>query len=92
MLTGKKELNLKEAIFTTENAHFGGNLSYYKFENSLQQFTSFIKSLSTNKLISYNHTDFHSVNTHTAIFRMMTDTIPVHVSDTTLIIPFTFPI
>lgn len=92
MLTGKKELNLKEAIFTTENAYFDGNLSHYKFENSLQQFTSFIKSLSTNKLISYNHTDFHSVNTHAAIFRMMTDTIPVHVSDTTLLyhLPFQY--
>ncbi|WP_291584737.1 hypothetical protein [Bacteroides sp.] len=92
MLTGKKELNLKEAIFTTENAYFDGKLSRYKFKNSLQQFTSFIKLLSTNKLISYNHTDFHSVNTHAAIFRMMTDTIPVHVSDTTLLyhLPFQY--
>ena len=50
MLTGKKELNLKEAIFTTENAYFDGNLSHYRFENSLRSVYSNSHLLSSHSL------------------------------------------
>lgn len=68
MLTGRETVNLKRAIFTVENAFWDGNLNYQNFEYKLQQYVSFIKSLSVNKLISYNHADFHSVNIHATIF------------------------
>ncbi|WP_303071287.1 hypothetical protein [Bacteroides nordii] len=92
ILSGKKEYSLKEAIFAVENAYFEGRLNREDFEHELQQFVSFAKSLSTNNLISYNHTDFPSVNIHAAIFRMMTDTIPVYISDTTVLyhLPFQY--
>lgn len=92
MLSGKKKLSLKESIFAVENAYFEGQLTHKDFEFRLQQFVSFAKSLSANKLISYNHTDFLSVNAHAAVFRLMTDTIPVYVSDTTLLyhLPFQY--
>lgn len=92
MLMNKKVLSLKEAVFAVENAYFEGQLRRDGFEHNIQQFASFVKSISANKLISYNHADFKSVNTHAAIFRAMTDTIPVYVSDTTLLyhLPFQY--
>lgn len=92
ILCGKSALSLKKAIFVVENAYFNGNLSYNKFGCQLQQYCDFIKLLSANHLISYNHADFYSVNVHAAIFRMMTDTIPVHVSKTSLLyhLPFQY--
>lgn len=82
MLSGKKELSLKEAVFAVENAYREGNLNYREFEHTLQQFASFTRSVSAENQISYNHPDFFSVNTHAAIFRILTDTIPVNVSGT----------
>lgn len=69
-----------------------GGLNREDFEHELQQFVSFAKSLSTNNLISYNHTDFPSVNIHAAIFRIITDTITVYISDTTVLyhLPFQY--
>lgn len=92
MLTEKKAMDLKEAIFTVENAYFDEGLSFEHFDSRLNEFVAFVKTLSSDKLISYNHADFHSVNVHAAIFQMMTDTIPVLAPDNTLLyhLPFQY--
>ena len=84
MICNKSQLNLKKAIYTTENAYYDGKLNYESFERLLQQYASFSRNLSEHPLITYNYPDYHSVNTHAAIFQMMTDTIPVYVNDSTI--------
>lgn len=92
MLLDDKAINLKKVIYEVENAYFEGQLSYQDFGDRLQQYVSFIELVSANNLISYNHADFQSVNTHAAIFRVMTDTVPISISDTAIIyhLPFQY--
>lgn len=84
MLSGGASMNIKQAVYAVENSYYNGHLDYRKFDMLLQQYVSFCRNLSKNKLITYNQVDYRSVNTHAAIFKMMTDSISVYMNDSTI--------
>jgi hypothetical protein len=84
MLSGKKDLDFKRAVFITENAYLDNNLSYKKYNDLLSFYVEIIKAyMVTNELI-YKGEDYDNVAKNSAIFSFMTDTtwltkeLPVH--------------
>lgn len=83
ILSQKSPMSLKRAVYLVEAAFYDNEFSYEDFNSWLQKSVVFCKELATSQHITYNHQDYKSVNTHAAIFKMMTDTITTYINDST---------
>jgi len=90
MLENTAALSPKKAVYTVENAFFEGELNEAGFNNSIRNISAICKELSLSKLINYEEADFKSVNSHAAIFQVMTDTVRFQLNDTTIFVHYPF--
>ncbi|WP_321520119.1 hypothetical protein [uncultured Bacteroides sp.] len=92
MLNGKKGLDFKQAVFCTENAYMANSLNYETFCKEIHNYMLISSLVAKTSPIAYNHKDYELVNHHAAIFKFMTDTIPIQVNDTITIcsLPFRY--
>ena len=90
MLTGKTPLSFKKAVFITENAYMNEDLSYLKFDKEIKNLKDFIKILIAIKPISYTEVDKDIIETNASIFQVLTDTVPVFIDTTNVIVHFPF--
>lgn len=84
MLTDKKPISFKQAVFITENAYLENRLSAQEFNTQIHTFIAICKAyIKTNKL-KYSQSDSLNVAGNAVIFKFMTDTIwltkdiPIH--------------
>jgi len=76
MLQGDQELSFKKAVFITENAYFGDQLSEAGFNMEIERLVLLAKLWnSSNPLSGYPHQDSISFSMNRATFQVMTDTI-----------------
>ena len=82
MLTGKTPLNFKKAVLATENAYSDGQLDEAKINHEIETLVKLINAvLATNPLV-YNELDKDTVGKQAAIFKVLTDTIPIFLDST----------
>ena len=82
MLTGKTQLNFKNAVLTTENAYLDGQLDYVKINGELEVLARLVKAISATNFLTYNETDKYIVQKQASIFKVLTDTIPIFIDST----------
>lgn len=75
MLEDKEDLSFKRAVFITENAYFGNNLSYSIYCKDISVLSNIAIARShSNKLINYKYADSTNVLLNASIFHTLTDT------------------
>ncbi len=82
--------SLKESVFIVENAYKGYFLDYNNFNDELKFCSRICSDIAKNSPIIYHGSDSCSVATHAAIFKFMTDTIPIQLNDTLVAYHFPF--
>lgn len=94
MLDGKRPYSFKRAVFATENCFLNNTLDYEKFNHKIaslaQTCSDYARANSANFL--YDYDDKETIIKHAALFRLMTDSIPLvqlggHIVHT---IPYTY--
>jgi len=75
MLKGEIPLSFRDAIFLTENAYKGGNLSYLKYRFDLSLMIQDIEIIREKLSLNYDYFDKSNVYTNAAIFQYFTDTL-----------------
>lgn len=70
MLSGKKTLNLKRAIFITENAYVGGTMNYMNYDKQIKKIAFALK-----QMIKDKHLEGYKTAGNWAAFVYMTDSI-----------------
>ncbi len=92
MLTGKSSLIFKRAVFTVENAYFDGQLNQKQFEREITILKSLTLTISQSNPITYIENDKENVIAHSSIFKVMTDTIPLMLDSSHIMVhlPFTY--
>ena len=92
MLTGKTSLNFKKAVLTTENAYHDGNLNIDKINNEIDILVNLINVVLTRNSLIYYESDKSIIEKQAAIFKILTDSIPLAFDSTYLYvhIPFTY--
>ena len=90
MLNNKTRLDFKQAVFCVENAYMDNSLNYERFCKEIHNYMLMSSLVAKMSPIVYNHKDYESVNHHAAIFKFMTDTLPIKVNDSITIfyLPF----
>ena len=73
MLNGKKELNLKDAIFLVENAYFSGKLDRSKYEMSIINLVTIAQLKSKQEGYDWNN----PITKNIMLFRAMADTLTI---------------
>lgn len=81
MLATDSTLNFRKAVFIVENAYCNNQLDESTFNRVLTIYASLCQNLASTKLVEYDKEDKQSVNRHAAIFKLMTDTIPIYLTD-----------
>jgi hypothetical protein len=82
MLAETKLLNFRNAIFSAENAYFEEQLDYRLSNKEIDALIRTIKIVATNKPIDYTGSDEKNVVKHSAIYKVLTDTIPIVIDST----------
>jgi hypothetical protein len=82
MLTGKTPLNFKKAVFATENAYFDGLIDDDKINHEIEALVKLINAVSDTNPLVYNESDKDTVVKQAAIFKVLTDTIPIILDST----------
>lgn len=77
MLTGKTQLDFKKAVLTTENAYLDGQLNYSKINNEIEALIHLTETLIFADSLIYSEIDKKEVEINAAIFKLLTDTIPI---------------
>ncbi len=92
MLTGTSPLDLREAIYSVENAFFNGNLNKEAFNNQIDFYADFCRRIINSGNIRYEgQGDEKSAMAQCAVFVFMTDSIPMQLGDSlTWHPPFTY--
>lgn len=79
MLSGKVELNFKDAVLLTEYAYYDGALNTQLINEEYETLCRLINGLSQSQLITYTDNDKDIVTKHAAIFKVLTDTVLIPV-------------
>lgn len=90
MLTGNSPLNFKKSVFITENAFFNGQMSYLKFDREIKSLMNIIQIVRNTNPIIYDELDKNNVEINAAIFKVMTDTIPILIDTSNLLFHYPF--
>lgn len=75
MLTDSIPLSFKDAVFSTEDAYYGGSLETDTLNQKYEILLNLIENISKSNLITYTQKDKDIVVKHAAIFKVLTDTI-----------------
>lgn len=70
MLSGKKPINFKEAVFLMENAFLNGSLSYEQFNTEIGSI-----ALCLQQMVKTQHLEQFRTAMNWAVFKFMTDSI-----------------
>ena len=73
MLEGKTPLNLKEAVFSVENAYFEGQLNHTKYEEAISELTTIARLKAQQDGYNWNN----PITKNIMLFRVMSDTLKV---------------
>jgi len=79
MLSGKKALNFKEAVFLTEQAFHGDEFDVSVYNQEISILSELVKILFDPNLIPYSGKDKNIVLTHAMLFKIFTSTIPLQI-------------
>ncbi len=92
MLSRDSALCFKKAVFIVEDVYCDNRLDEDAFNLILSEYGSLCSGMASSKLIEYNLGDNESVSKHAAIFRLMTDTVPIYLDDNTILghLPFMY--
>lgn len=92
MLTGKTTLNFKKAVLTTENAYHDGQLDFDKINNEIAILVKLTRAVSANNSLIYSESDKDIIEKQAAIFKILTDTIPIVLDSTHIFFhtPYTY--
>lgn len=92
MLSNKKPMNFKLAVFITENAYFENKLDYIKFCSVIQMYSNLSQSLVKSRQLQYNKEDKETIEKLAGVFTIMTDTISIEIDTNKIgkILPFTY--
>ena len=82
MLIGETSLNFKKAVFATENAYSDGQLDDDKINNEIETLVKLINAVSATNQLIYNESDKDIIMKQAAIFKVLTDTIPIIIDST----------
>lgn len=86
MLVEKKTQSFRTAVFVSERAYYGEAYNKYYNADKISTLTKFISYLAKSQQLEYKESDKETVNMHSAIFRVITDTIPIVVDSTHMFI------
>ncbi|MDR0233058.1 MAG: hypothetical protein LBI82_13235 [Dysgonamonadaceae bacterium] len=73
MLSGKTQLNLKEAVFSVENAYFEGQLDRTKYEKAILEMLTIAQTKAKQDGLNWNN----PITKNVMLFRVMSDTLKV---------------
>ncbi len=73
MLSGKKPLSLKDAVFTVENAYFEGMLDKKSYEQRISEMATIAKLKANQDGYNWNNSETKNI----MLFRVMSDTLSV---------------
>lgn len=92
MLESKEKQPFKKAVFSIENAYLAGKLDTLFINKRIHQLKLLCEKLAPE--ISYEETDKIEVQKWASIFKVMTDTIPIKLNDSTKIhhLPFKYDV
>ena len=82
MLLNKIPLNFKEAVFTVENAYIDGINDSNDINQAIDALVHLVKFMSSTELIDYCESDKNFIINHSALFKVLTDTIPISLDST----------
>lgn len=81
MLKDSCKLSFKRAVMKVENSYLHGTLDTIGFNQDIKMLASLANTLVKNKNLKYNERDSLKVKKYAALFSVLTDTIPVILSD-----------
>ena len=85
MLDGTEALDLQKAVYIVENAYYNGKLNQQLFNNQIEGYAAFCKSIMQSGNIFYmGKNDEQAAKAQCAVFVFMTDSIPVQWHDSIL--------
>lgn len=85
MLDGTEALDLQKAVYIVENAYYNGKLNQQLFNNQIEGYAAFCKSIMQSGNIFYKgKNDEQSAKAQCAVFVFMTDSIPMQWHDSIL--------
>lgn len=91
MFSEKDFLDLKKAVFLTENAYFDNTLNEETFNYFIKSYASVCKNIVKSGEITYTEKDKEKASTQCAVFTFMTDSLPIIIDGkVTTTIPFTY--
>lgn len=92
MLIGHIPLSFKEAVLKSENAYLDNELDFNQFNQTIEVLVGLTEAISSPKLTTYNGLDKDIVVKHAALFKVLTDTIPIAIDSTNIFkhIPYTY--
>lgn len=73
--------DFNKAVFIVENAYFEDKLNYEIYSGFLKTYANFTNWLSTTNLVNYQGHNRLSVSKHAALFKIMSDTVSIMLSD-----------
>lgn len=81
MLEGKQPLDFKRAVFISENAFYDNQLDYDDFCQTIKVSAAICESIKKSFDLTYTVKDKEKTMVYASVFRFMTDTIPILLSD-----------
>lgn len=82
MLNGKVPLNLREAVYSVENAWYNGNLSKESFNQQIDLYAEFCRHIIQSGDNRYEgQGDEQSAKAQCAVFVFMTDSVPIQIGE-----------
>ena len=92
MLQDKDSLSFVSAVVAVEAAYLDGELDIDAFSQELYLLGQLIKTICKRNLINYIGKDRAEIIKHAAIFRVLTDSIPIFIDSTTIFmhLPYTY--
>lgn len=83
MLIGSIPLDFKKSVIETENAYQNGTLNQKELNNEIESLKALVNAIFKSKPIEYSQIDKDIVVKHAALFKVMTDTLPITTETTT---------
>ncbi|KAA5533662.1 hypothetical protein F0919_14085 [Taibaiella lutea] len=83
MLT-KGRPSFKAAVFAVENAYYRNSLSYEAYEKTIKGLAALAKAYLRSNPLLYQGKDSATIGKYAAVFKIMTDSIPISFNDTIL--------
>ena len=92
MLIHDSLYNFKKAVYVTENAYYENNLDKEEFDYQIEKLVYMANQIIQNSKLLYNYDDIHIIEKYGAVFKLMTDTLPIIVDTNKLVyhVPYSY--